>query len=181
MTFFKGLLTGFPIGQLKRVMVLSLFILGGCSAFIQPAQKQKEYIHLIKDWQERIQKQGWSEVIIRQIIKDCVYLSKYVSEKGDHWQTPDEFILNGFRGDCEDFAAFEWGVIKRLGCPYPVRMAGVATAWPTDHAVLRVRLPAGWKTFESVPIPGHQLDGLFYRRFVEWDEKEVYVNDLPLQ
>ena len=175
MKLFKELIVGTPINLFLCLLILLTFFLHGCSAIIQPADKQAQYMQQIIDWQKRIQEEGWNESLIRKIIKDCVWISKYVTEEGDHWQTPLEFINNDFQGDCEDFASFQWGTLKKLGCPYPVRMAGVATAWPTDHAVLRVQLPTGWKTFESVPVPGCELDGLFYRVFVEWDEASVYL------
>jgi len=156
-----------------------LWIASGCAGFYQPAPERVHgaYHDQIKDWQKRVQEQGWSSNRVDDVVKGCMRLVKYEPEDTDHWDTPQEFISKGFKGDCEDIAVFLMATLKRLEYPRQVRILGVKTLLG-DHAVLKVEMPEGqWKIYETVPAPLIEIDQLFYRPFVEFDEKSiVYYN-----
>ncbi|MGD9211177.1 MAG: hypothetical protein PVI90_10395 [Desulfobacteraceae bacterium] len=160
----------------KLIILLFITFLVGCSpAYFQPQQPGKEYLDLIKDWQDRILQEGWNESFVDEIMAKCVFLSKYKADpKGmDHWMTYREFI-DTFQGDCEDIAAFMYGTLKRLNYPEPIRMR-ILRMPMGDHAVVMVRSANGrWKMFNSVPTPGQFIDLAFSRILVEWDDERIY-------
>ncbi len=106
-------------------------------------------------------------------MNQCLKFAKYRTEKEDHWDTPKEFIQRGFQGDCEDIAVFIMATLKQLKYPYNIRIMTVK-ALTGDHAVLKVQMPnTKWKIYETVPVPLCQIDRLFYRPIVEFDEKNI--------
>ena len=157
------------------ILILTLLVASSCASLYRPAPEQVNgvYHDQIKDWQKRIQEQGWTRIHVDEVVDGCLKLVKYEPEDTDHWDTPQEFIQKGFRGDCEDIAVFIMATLKRLDYPHGVRILGVKTL-TGDHAVLKVEMPDGkWKMFETVPIPLVEFDQLFYRPMVEFDEKTI--------
>lgn len=158
------------------ILTFTLLIFAtGCAGFYQPAPERINglYHDQIKDWQKRVQEQGWSRNIVDEVVHGCLKLVKYEPEDTDHWDTPQEFIQKGFRGDCEDIAVFFMATLRRLDYPHGVRILGVETLLG-DHAVLKVEMPDGqWKMYETVPVPLCEFDQLFYRPIVEFDEKII--------
>ena len=166
---------------MRRLVIIILFLsaTAGCMAFYQPAPSEinDQYYNQIKEWQNRINSEGWGESIVKDVVNQCIRLAKYRKEKSDHWDTPREFMERGFQGDCEDIAVFIMATMRRLNYPHKVRILAVKTL-TGDHAILRVETPDGqWKVFETVPMPLGEFDRLFYRPIVEFDEKNiVYFN-----
>jgi hypothetical protein len=161
----------------RLILTLTLLtVASGCAGFYQPAPERINgvYHDQIKDWQKRVQEKGWSQNDVDDVVNGCLRLVKYEPDGDiDHWDTPQEFIQKGFRGDCEDIAIFMMATLKRLEYPHGVRILGVGTLMG-DHAVLKVEMPDGnWKMFETVPVPLYQFDQLFYRPLVEFDEKTI--------
>ena len=158
------------------VLVLGLMLSGGgCTAFYQPAPSTLDgaYYEQIRDWQDRVRQEGWTRNLLDDVVKGCLRLAKYRLEKDDHWDTPREFMEKGFQGDCEDIAVFILATLKRLGYEKPVRVMAVKTLMG-DHALVKVALPRGdWKTYETVPVPLGEVDRLFYRPIVEFDEERI--------
>jgi len=100
-------------------------------------------------------------------------MAAYRVEISDHWDTPREFMEKGFASDCKNIAAFEMGVLKRLGYPYQVRIL-IVHALFEDHAVLRVELPeGGWKVYDVVPQNVPTPEARLLRPVVEFDERSV--------
>ena len=95
------------------------------------------YRDKIKEWQMRIQREGWSEAHLDSILFQFRRLATYRMEIHDHWDTPKEFIQKGFSGDCEDIAVFMMGTLKRLGYPNRIRIL-IVQAPVEDQARLRV-------------------------------------------
>jgi len=167
--------------EMKNLILIIALLIGaiGCAGFYRPAPEQTHglYRDQIRDWQKRVHEQGWSRSTVDEVIKSSLSLVKFEPEEEDHWDTPKEFIAKGFRGDCEDIAVFMMATLKRLDYPNGVRILGVKSL-TGDHAVLKVEMPDGeWKMYETVPIPLVEIDQLFYRPIVEFDEKSiVYYN-----
>lgn len=162
---------------MKNLILIVILLVGasGCAVFYQPAPERIHgvYHDQIKDWQKRVQEQGWSRTRVDDVVKGSLNLVLYEPEETDHWDTPQEFISKGFKGDCEDIAVFIMATLKRLDYPHGVRILGVKTLMG-DHAVLKVELPDGqWKMYETVPVPLIEVDQLFYRPIVEFDEKSI--------
>lgn len=163
------------------IMIFTLlFLAAGCAVYHQPAPERIHglYHEQIKDWQKRVQEQGWSHSRVDEVVKGSLNLVLYEPEETDHWDTPQEFIRKGFKGDCEDIAVFLMDTLKRLDYPHGVRVLAVK-ALLGDHAVLKVEMPDGkWKMYETIPIPLCEFDQLFfYRPIVEFDDKTiVYYN-----
>jgi len=162
----------------KRYLILILILIftNGCAAFHQPVAPNKingEYYNQIKEWQGRIKQEGWSKNTVDKIMDQCIVLVKYKTEKTDYWDTPKEFMQNGFQGDCEDIAIFMMATLKKLDYPHKVRVVAVST-WLRDHAILKVQMPKGnWKNYETIPMPFQGIDRLFYKPIVEFDENEI--------
>jgi len=159
-------------------LLIVLALTTGCMAMYQPDPSviNDQYYEQIREWQNRIRQEGWSENLVGDVIHKCVLLSKYEYDRGDHWATPGEFMQRGFRGDCEDIAVFGMGTLKRLEYPHDVRILAVKTL-TGDHAVLKVQVPGkngiAWKIYETVPMPLIEVDQLFYRPIVEFDDKVI--------
>jgi hypothetical protein len=155
--------------------VLSLLLMAGCAAAKrEPAQNPEiPYGKKIRDWQERIRREGWSESAVRALLADCRSLVRYQVELKDHWSTSREFIESGMEGDCEDIALFLMATLKHLGYPHRVRVL-VVKEFFSDHALLRVELPEGrWAVFETMPGGRLEVQSSRLRPVVEFDE--VYV------
>jgi hypothetical protein len=147
----------------------------GCAIFYQPKDPVKTYYDQIKDWQDRVKQEGWSEKLIDDVIYKCHWLAFYQGDEiEDHWDTPSEFEDKGLKGDCEDIAVFLLATFKRLKYPFGVRILAVRTL-VGDHALLKVKMPDGkWKTYETVPMPLGFIDGIFYFPLFEWDFNRIY-------
>ncbi|MGD0662732.1 MAG: hypothetical protein ABSD38_32170 [Syntrophorhabdales bacterium] len=140
----------------------------GDRASLHPVYREK-----IKDWQMRIQREGWSENQVHSILLQFRSLATYRMEIGDHWDTPREFIDKGFASDCKNIAAFEMGALKQLGYPYQVRIL-IVHALFEDHALLRIELPEGeWKVYDVVPQNVPTPEARLLKPVVEFDEKRV--------
>jgi transglutaminase-like putative cysteine protease len=159
----------------KITILLILLLIFGCSYFQPKKGLRWKYENRVKDWQERIKKEGWTKTNIDKIINYCVKISRYRPEENDYWYTPKEMIDNGFWGDCEDIASLMFGTLKRLHYPYPVRIRVVNT-FTGGHAVLRVHLPdKTWAQYETVPsLYKYPLDRLFWKPIYEFDENKIY-------
>jgi len=140
----------------------------GDRAALHPVYREK-----IKDWQMRIQREGWSESEVHSLLRDFRSMAAYRVEISDHWDTPREFMEKGFASDCKNIATFEMGALKRLGYPYQVRIL-IVHALFEDHAVLHIELPqGGWKVYDVVPENVPTPDARCLRPVVEFDEHKV--------
>ena len=140
----------------------------GDGASLHPVYREK-----IRDWQMRIQHEGWSESEVHSLLRDFRSMAAYRVEISDHWDTPREFMEKGFASDCKNIATFEMGVLKRLGYPYQVRIL-IVHALFEDHAVLHVELPeGGWKVYDVVPQNVPTPEARLLRPVVEFDERSV--------
>jgi hypothetical protein len=155
-------------------LLLSALLIGcasagsGDRAALHPVYREK-----IKDWQMRIQHEGWSESQVHSLLRDFRSMAAYRVEISDHWDTPREFMEKGFASDCKNIATFEMGVLKRLGYPYQVRIL-IVHALFEDHAVLHVELPEGaWKVYDVVPQSVPTPEARLLRPVVEFDERSV--------
>lgn len=165
---------GIPL--LRFATAILLFCLAGCSpVYFQPKNPDTEYRWYIEQWQQRSRQEGWSEALVDDIVASCLTIAKYEPEPPhhDHWKTFGEFQKN-YRGDCEDIAAFMFGSLKRLNCPYDLRLRIIRMPGG-DHAVLMVKLPTSkWKMYNSIPQPGDFVDIALARTIVEWDDQMIY-------
>jgi hypothetical protein len=161
----------------RGLILLFCMMFFGCSFGRDPDVVRRQYLEQIKDWQERVKREGWTRELIDDVAKDTALLSSYRGEDTDHWSTPDEFLEAGLRGDCEDIAAGIYGSFKRLGYPHEIRILGVATVGG-DHALVKVQLPSGeWMVYESVYPWNSFIDWVFYRPFVEFNTEHIsWVN-----
>jgi len=155
-------------------LLLSVLLLGcasagsGDRAALHPVYREK-----IRDWQMRIQREGWSESQVHSILLQFRSLATYRVEISDHWDTPREFMEKGFASDCKNIATFEMGVLKGLGYPYQVRIL-IVHALFEDHAVLHVELPEGeWKVYDVVPQNVPTPEARLLKPVVEFDERSV--------
>ena len=169
---------GMDMGRLLSPYLAVLILISslGCSpVYFQPANPGSEYRESIQQWQQRARQEGWSEALVNSIMDSCLRLSHYEPEPNnqDHWKSFGEFQQN-FRGDCEDIATFMYGTLKRVGCPYPIKLRIIRMP-AGDHAVLMVQLPPErWKLYNTIPLPGDFFDIAMARTVVEWDEQEIY-------
>lgn len=148
----------------------------GCSpVYFQPKDPGMDYRWYIEQWQQRVRQEGWSEALVNDIVKSCLTIAKYEPEPAnhDHWKTYGEFQRN-YRGDCEDIATFMYGTLKRLNCPYALKLRIIRMP-AGDHAVLMVKLPTcRWKMYNSIPQLGDFVDIMLARTVVEWDDQNIY-------
>jgi len=168
---------------LSRVLTFCsvLFLALGSCATTENGGHYPVYREKIQDWQTRIQREGWSENQVRSILRDFRSMATYRLEIGDHWDTPREFMAKGFASDCKNIAAFEMGVLKRLGYPHAVRIL-IVHALFEDHALLRIELPeGGWKVYDVVPEDVPTPEARLLKPIVEFDEKRVewYPSQTP--
>jgi len=155
---------------------LSLMLVAGCGAARPEPNRGLDdpYGKKIRDWQERIRREGWTEGTVRGLMADCRGLVRYQLELKDHWSTPREFLANGLEGDCEDIAGFLMGTLKRLGYPHRVRIL-IARDLFNHHALLKVELPNGrWLIFETTPGGRLEVEPARLQPIVEFDEREIY-------
>ena len=106
----------------------------------EPPPEARPYYQKIKQWQKRIEKEGWSVALIDDVMYQSRRLTRYEMEFDDEWQTPGSFVRDGLRGDCEDIAFFMMGTLKQLGYPYLTRVLVIEDLF-ADHAQLKVELP----------------------------------------
>jgi hypothetical protein len=164
--------------MLKAAAVgLCLLLAAGCATVNPPPEQSTRvedfYGRKIKDWQERIRREGWTEASVRGLVAECRSLVNYQMELRDHWATPREFIANGFQGDCEDIATFLMGTLKRLEYPHRVRILVVRSLF-NAHALLKVELPDGrWAFFETMPQGRLDVTATRLQPLVEFDETHV--------
>ncbi len=167
------------------LLVISLF-LAGCGSFYRPARlltngdPRPKYYEQIREWQQRLKyDQKWTEDFIKEVIEISALYSLYKADPidDDYWDTPREFWSRGFIGDCEDFAIWEWFILKTvLQCPYDIHLCAVHLMGDLDHLVLTVHMPDGWKMFQSLPGVA-DFDRPLYTPIVEWDDEDIYVFD----
>ena len=150
-------------------------LITACTPFHQSSYQRLNgtYYERIKDWQQRIKKYGWSENLIDEVMDQILQLATFRTEYYDHWDTPQEFMRRGFRGDCEDIAIFMMATLKRLKYPDKVRVMAVETL-KQDHAVLKVQTPNGkWKIYDTLQKPLSEINRLFYKPIFEFDENDI--------
>ena len=170
----QGRFTRRPMRLFYWVLLLFLFACGCATApddgreWVHPVYREK-----IKEWQMRIQQEGWSEKEVHAVLLQFRSLAAYRVEIRDHWDTPADFVRQRFSGDCKNIAVFEMGVLKQLGYPYGVRIL-IVHALFEDHALLRVEMPeGGWTAYDvvskNVPIPKPEL----LKPVAEFDETRI--------
>ena len=138
------------------------------SSSLHPVYREK-----IKDWQMRIQREGWSENEVHSLLRDFRSMATYRMEIGNHWDTPKEFMDKGFASDCKNIATYEMGALKKIGYPHQVRIL-IVHALFEDHALLRIELPeGGWKVYDVVPQNVPTPEARLLKPVVEFDEKRV--------
>lgn len=155
--------------------LLLLLFASGCATtadsgrgWVHPVYREK-----IRDWQTRIQKEGWTEGQVHSVLQQFRQLAVYHSGIEDHWDTPRDFVRRGFSGDCKNIAVYEMAVLKQLGYPHGIKILIVHSLFD-DHALLKVEMPeGGWKAYdvvaETVPVPRPNL----LRPVAEFDEKDL--------
>jgi hypothetical protein len=162
----------------KISAVLAMFLFS-CASVQQPADPVAEYESYILEWQEKIERDGWSERQVDEIVAGCVRVMGYDSDQdvygvNEHWPTVKELKAHGMKDDCDGFAALMFSTLKRLEYPHRVRLQAVKTWYGLDHAMLNVEMEDGWKRYNPVPMPGAQIDLAGCRTLFEWDEKNIY-------
>jgi hypothetical protein len=175
----------------RLIMIPLLLMLGSCAVMYQPPKLHEgggikvEYEEQIKDWQERVRKEKWSESLVDEIVQTSQVFARYTIDedpnyrwKNDYWFTPLEMINANFNGDCEDIGSLIFGTFKKLNYPYDVRLLIAGTIQTTDHLLVNIELPDGrWKKYETVKLFLSELDGIFYRPKVEFDESHIWIYD----
>jgi hypothetical protein len=161
----------------KVILFIFCTLLFGCSFARDPDIVRRQYLEQIRDWQERVKREGWTTELIDDVARETALMASYKGEDEDRWATPNEFVDAGLRGDCEDIAAGIYGSFKRLGYPYDVRILGVLAAFG-DHALVKVQLPSGeWKTYETIYPWNSIVDWIFYRPFVEFNVYQIVASN----
>jgi len=131
------------------------------------------YQEKIRDWQRKIQREGWSESGVDSVLTEARGLLTYRMEIRYHWETPKEFRGRGFSGDCEDIAVFMMATLRRLEYPHKIRVLIVKSLFE-DHALLRVEMPGGgWKPYDVASSAVRPLDSSRLTPVVEFDETTV--------
>lgn len=158
-------------------ILFTLVVCASCAGTTSPgAQRQsteQPYYRQIREWQQRIEKEGWAENRVEQVLNWSLGFVTYEMEIDDHWATPKEFVRNGFRGDCEDIAIFLMGTLKRLNYPHRIRILAVTGVFE-NHALLKVEMPDGtWKIYDTYSDNPYSLHA-YYRPLVEFDEKNIF-------
>ena len=176
----------------RLIIIPFLLILCSCAALYQPPKLHEgggikvKYEEQIKDWQERVRKEKWSENLVDEIVQTSQVFAKYTPDKNpdyrwknDYWFTPQEMIDANFKGDCEDIGSLIFGTLKKLNYPYDVRLLIVETIQLSDHLLVNVELPDGrWKKYETVNLFLSEMGALFYRPKIEFDENHIWTYDL---
>jgi hypothetical protein len=157
------------------VVFALLFLATGCESTrgVAPNAGGEIYFDKIRDWQKRINREGWSSERVEELLGHALRFVTYRMELDDHWDTPSEFIGRGFQGDCEDIAIFMMGTLKRVGYPHGVRVLAMQ-GWFSGHAVLKVELPDGtWRIYDTVTLSLRVLNPKRLKPLVEFDEKMI--------
>lgn len=129
-------------------------------------------LNLIKDFQKRLAREGWSNEMVVEILVASQKLTHSSLEIEDHWDTPQEFVDRNFEGDCEDIAIFMLATLRTLGYPYQSRILAAKTMF-ADHALLKVEMPDNtWQVFETTQAINTKVR-LAYTPIVEFDEKRI--------
>lgn len=164
---------------MRRLLIVLLAMMLGLSCasstrqVAEDGRSSQPYYQQIREWQQRIQKEGWAEPQVHRILSDCLQFVEYDLEIDDHWDTPREFIRRGFRGDCEDIAIFLMGTLRRLRYPHGLRIVAV-TGMFECHALIKVQMPDGsWKYFDTLPADSPYAFHTHYRPVVEFNETEI--------
>ena len=95
------------IKMARLLMVPLLLMLCSCAALYQPPKLHEGggikviYEDQIRDWQERVKKEKWSENFVDEIVRTCRLLVKYTANKNpdyrwknNYWFTPPSHLLN---------------------------------------------------------------------------------------
>ncbi|NWF53348.1 MAG: hypothetical protein HXY45_00965 [Syntrophaceae bacterium] len=168
--------------EILRCFLLIFLLTAACGcAGSGTASRQKIdpiYQEKIRDWQKRIQREGWSESRVNSVLAEARGLVTYRMEIRDHWDTPRAFRGNGYSGDCEDIVVFMMGTLRRLEYPHNIRVLVVRSLFE-DHALLRVEMPGGfWKAFDVASSPIRPVDPARLAPIVEFDETTVVWHSL---
>lgn len=171
-----------------RFVFYGIFLFLFISACATNDSGERDWVHpvyreKIKEWQTRIQREGWSEGQVHSVLLQFRGLAAYRVEISDHWDTPKEFLRKGFQGDCKNIAIYEMAVLKQLGYPHGIRIL-IVHALFEDHALLKVEMPeGGWKVYDVVPegVPTPRQD--LIKPVAEFDEKMVswFPQRVPVQ
>ena len=166
----KGILTGTTI-----LYLLYIFMTGsGCaiSPIIQPSNPYRTYFINLQQWAERVDKDGWSEDLVDDVVAGCIWVSAYnfgeTTATEDGHKTIQAFYRAGMQGQCYQYSLFMLQtLLDYLNYPYQVRILAVH-ALGGGHALLKVELPDGrWKTYETTRgLPGI-VDSMFDRPWLE--------------
>ncbi len=141
--------------------------------------QRSPYFEKIKQWQEQINKEGWSATMVDRILDESRGMTHYQMEFEDEWLTPEAFIRAGFNGDCEDIAIFMMGSLKRLAYPHTVRILVINDLF-ANHAQLKVQMPDGnWKWYESTRARSYRRRPGKWRPIVEFDEHAIQYYTPP--
>jgi hypothetical protein len=163
-------------GSLQYLIAFLALWFPGCSpVYFQPDDPGKAYRWYIERWQQQVRQEGWHEALVDDVVGACLMIAKYDPEpaRHDHWKSYSEFQQK-YRGDCEDIATFMYGTLKRLHCPYALKLRIIRMP-AGDHAVLMVELSAGrWEMYNTIPLPGDFIDLALARTVVEWDDQNIY-------
>ena len=155
------------------VLMLGFSCVSSTRRLADEENPSRPYYQQIREWQQRIQKEGWAETQVHRILNACIQLVEYDVEIDDHWDTPREFIQKGFRGDCEDIVIFLMGTLKRLKYPYDIKIVAV-TGLFESHALLKVEMPDGtWRYFDTAAGNPPQAFHIDYKPVVEFDETDI--------
>jgi hypothetical protein len=165
------------LGITSKAAVLCILMLlyWGCSWMEpkEPPPEARPYYQKIKQWQKRIEKEGWSVALIDDVMYQSRRLTRYEMEFDDEWQTPGSFVRDGLRGDCEDIAFFMMGTLKQLGYPYLTRVLVIEDLF-ADHAQLKVELPdRSWKWYETTRRRAYYRQPQAWKPIVEFDEATI--------
>ena len=156
------------------LMLVILVVANSCaiSPMIQPSNPYRTYFINLQKWSERVDKDGWSEDLVDDVVAGCIWVSAYNFGKTtaveDGHKTIRAFYENGMQGQCYQYSIFMLQTfLDYLNYPYQVRVLAVH-AIGGDHAMLKVELPDGrWKVYETTRgLPGI-VDRIFDRQFLE--------------
>jgi hypothetical protein len=138
------------------------------------------YREMIREWQMRISREGWSDNKVDSILVQFRGLATYRVEIRDRWDTPREFRQKGFSGDCEDIVVFMMGALKGLDYPHGLRVL-IAGSLFEDHALLAVQMSDGeWRLYDVASPAVRRLGRKHLNPLVEFDEKHVKWYPAPV-
>jgi hypothetical protein len=175
--------------QRISILIYCLIFLSSCATYYQSPELHKgegikvKYEDQIKEWQKRMKEDGWTNELVDEIASTIQSFVQYNSDdrpdykwKDDYWYTPGEMIEAEFKGDCEDIGILLYGTLKKLRYPHVVRLVILETIQWDEHLMVKVQMPNGNnKFYETVDVLGIQVDQLFYRPMIEFDEDNIYI------